>query len=217
MTPLSKEEMRHRRAAIVAGPWAKGVAAARGQALTLPRLYELAVQTGYLPKAAAKKPAAALRFAGFLAHLRAFYADEQIQQWTRFLDDKEPREQNRLWKYLRGKQKTPPARTAELLAGCQLFVNALASAFHILNDDELGRFGLIHACCLQKFFGYRMPDIDSWAKTVSTSQYLIPAGTDPEIAEVLRRQFREQIQLLERTFDAVRALAERSPGSRQGL
>jgi len=243
--------------------------AALDEALTLPQLYELAVQTGYLPQQAVKKPArailtdllwsaaartfvaaydyvgvpmlaarvgvsglgiaqppepqanAALRFAGFLAHLRAFYADEQIQEWTRFLDDyvQEPQEQNKFWKYLRGKQKTPPTRTPELLAGCQLFVNALASAFHILNDDELGRFGLIHAYWLQKFFGYQMTDSgyvknldrwgqsDSWAKTVTTSQYLIPAETDPEIAEVFRRQFREQVQLLERTFDAVRELA----------
>ncbi len=254
-------------------------------ALTLPQLYELAVQTGYLPSEAVKKPArailtdllwspaarrfvaaydyiavpmlanrvgvsglggaqppepkanAALRFAGFLAHLRAFYADEQIQLWTRFLDDyrKEPDEQNKLWKYLRGKQKTGPARIAELLTGCQLFVSALASAFHILDDDELSRFGLIHAYWLQKFFGYEMKDSgyaknvrlwgqnDSWANTVMTSRYLIPADTDAEVAAVFQRQFREQVELLERTFDAVRALAasarkaRESPGSRQGL
>jgi hypothetical protein len=167
------------------------------------------------------KANAALRFAGFLAQLRAFYADEQIQTWTRFLDDyaKEPKEQDKVWKYLRGKQKTAPERTAELLNGCQLFVTSLASAFDILDDEELGRFGLIHAYWLQKFFGYEMDasgyvknvalwgPSDSWADTIMTSQYLIPADTDRKIADIFRRQFREQVGVLKRTFDAVRALA----------
>jgi hypothetical protein len=332
MTPISKEELRHRLAAIASGPWAQGVMAARDkmapldrlplptsrnrsvtldeialsrlnlrlnkrlstilrphfeyetqitspteiatrdaldQALILPQLYELAVQTGYLPGEAVKRPArtiltdllwspaartfvhaydyvavpmlaarvgvsglgtaqppepkanAALRFAGFLAHFRAFCADEQIQTWTNFLDDyvHEPAEQYNLRRYLQGKQKTAPERTTELLTGCQLFVNSLAGAFYIMDDDELGRFGLIHAYWLQKFFGYEMDNSgyvknvavwgrgDSWANTVTSSQYLIPAGTDREIAKVFRQQFREQVQLLERTFGAVRALA----------
>src|ERR1700690_4139427 len=104
----------------------------------------------------------------------------------------------------------------------------MASVFHILDDDELGRFGLIHAYWLQKFFGYDMNDSGyvkntglwgqngSWARTVTTSPYLIPEGTDPEIAEVFRRQFDERVQLLEKTFAAVRALAKSARSSRGG-
>ncbi len=247
-------------------------------ALILPQLYELAVQTGYLPSDAVKQPArnilsnllwspaarhfvnaydyvavpmlaarvgmsglgaaeppepranGAIRFAAFLAHLRAFYADEQIRAWTKFLDDyvEEPDEQGKLWRYLKGKVKIAPARTSELLIGCQLLVNSMASIFHILDDDELGHFGLIHAYWLQKFFGYDMDDsgyaknIDrwgqngSWARTVTTSPYLIPEGTDAEIAKVFQRQFEEKVQLLEKTFAAVRALAKSARSSRGG-
>lgn len=240
------------------------------QALTLPQLYELAVQTGYLPAERVRQPArkiltdllwspaargfvaaydyiavpmlaarvgvsgldvvqppepnenAALRFAGFLAHLRAFEADEQIETWTRFLDDyvQEPNEQDKVWRYLRGQLKTAPERTAEILTGCQRFVTSMASAFHVLDDDELGRFGLIHAYWLQKFFGYKMEDIgyvkdidlwgptDSWARTVMTSPHLVAAGINSKISKVFRQQFRENVRLLDRTFDAVRILAK---------
>ena len=139
------------------------------QALTVPQLWELAIQTGYLPEAAVTKPArrvladllwsaparrfvraydyvsipllanrvgisgvgsaeppaprpgAALHFAAFLAHLRGFHADEQIETWIRFLDDYvvEDDEQERLWEYLHEKRKSPPRRTDELLYGCQ--------------------------------------------------------------------------------------------------
>ena len=239
------------------------------QALTVPQLYELAVQTGYLPAEHVRKSArkiltdllwspaargfvaaygyvaipmlaarvgvsglgvaqppepnadAALRFAGFLAHLRAFDADGQIQVWTRFLDDyiEEPNEQDKVWRYLRGQLKIPPKRIAELLMGCQRFVTSLASAFYILDDDELARFGLIHAYWLQKFFGYKVTDsgyvkdiplwgpTDSWAHTIARSPYLVAPGSDNKIARVFRQQFRENVQLLERTFDSVRVLA----------
>jgi len=166
-------------------------------------------------------PSTALRFAGFLAHLRAFYADEKIQSWTRFLDDyvQEPGEKELLWRYLHGQRKTAPDRTTELLAGCQLFVTSLVSAFYLLDDDELGRFGLIHAYWLQKFFGYEMNDIgyvknvevwgptDSWAHTIATSPHFVATGIDSKIGKVYQQQFREQVQLLGRTFAAVRLLA----------
>jgi hypothetical protein len=240
------------------------------QALILPELYELAVQTGYLPpesvrtpgrkiltdllwSAAARgfvaaydyiavpmlaarvgvsgfgaahppepNPKAELRFAGFLAHLRAFYGDTQIEVWTRFLDDYivEWNEQNLVLRYLRGQSETAPQRTAELLAGCQRFVTSLASAFHILDDDELARFALIHGYWLQKFFGYKM-DVggyvkdtarwdhdDSWAQTTATSPHLMDAADNDKLATVARQQFRENVQLLERAFAAVRELAK---------
>lgn len=64
-----------------------------------------------------------------------------------FLDDylAEEDEPSLLWKYLRGKRKTPPRRAEELMVGCQVFVTSLASAFDILSEDELGHFGLIHS------------------------------------------------------------------------
>jgi hypothetical protein len=240
------------------------------QALTVPQLYELAVQTGYLPETAVEQPArtiltdllwspparrfvaaydyvavpmlaarvgisgfvstkppepnpnAALHFAGFLAHLRAFHTDEQIDVWVRFLDDYiiEEDEQDRVWEFLRGQRNKQPSRTQELLTGCQLFVTSLASAFHVLSDSELGPFGLMHAYWLQKFFGYKRDGrglfvkntevwgrTDSWARTISTSQRLVPAGTDPDIAKIGRQQFTQQVKLLERTFEAVRLIA----------
>jgi len=139
--------------------------------------------------------------------------------WLRFLDDYvvEDGEQNMLWKYLKGQRQTPPNRTEELLWGCQAFVSSLASTFHILNDDELGPFGLIHSYWLQKFFGYKRDGsgffvknttewgrADSWAQTISKSQRFLPAGTDPKIKNVIRRQFVEKVELLGRTFEAVR-------------
>jgi hypothetical protein len=239
-------------------------------ALTIPQLYELAVQTGYLPEDSVKKPArailadllwsaparrfvdaydylaipmlaarvgisgfistnppepkpnAALRFAGFLAHLRAFYSDEQIETWVAFLDDYvvEDDEQDLVWQFLRGRRKTPPRRIPELLAGCQRFVTSLASAFHILSDDELGPYGLMHAYWLQKFFGYKRNErgdfvknvavwggADSWAQTFSTSPNLVPPDIDPAIEKTVRQQFIDQVALLERTFEAVKRLA----------
>jgi hypothetical protein len=239
-------------------------------ALTIPQLYELAVQTGYLPEDSVReparailtdllwsgparrfveaydyiaipmlatrvgisglfpttppepKPSASLRFAGFLAHLRAFYSDEQVDKWLAFLDDYivEDDEQDLVWEFLRGQRKKRPIRIVELLVGCQLFVTSLASAFHILSDDELGSYGLIHAYWLQKFFGYKRNgkghfvknasvwgETDSWAKTFSTSPRLVLPGTDPAIEKVARWQFIEQVALLERTFEAVKRLA----------
>jgi hypothetical protein len=239
------------------------------EALIMPQLFELAVETGYLPieiimgparkiladvlwsKAArdfvaaydyvaipmlaarlgitglgaahppTPTPKAAVRFAGFLAHVRDFYVDERIQIWTSFLDDyiEEPEEQDKLWSYLKGKKKKGPARAATLLAGCQDFVRSMASAFYHLDDDERGRFGLIHAYWLQKFFGYEMDATgyiknselwdpgDSWAHTVAKSPHLIPAGIGTEIAEVWGGQFDEDVKLLKRVFNAVRSLA----------
>lgn len=239
-------------------------------ALTIPQLYELAVQTGYLPEDSVRKPArailsdllwaaparrfveaydyltipmlaarvgisgfvstnppepkpnAALRFAGFLAHLRALYSDEQIDTWLAFLDDYvvEDDEQDLVWEFLRGRRKTPPRRIQELLTGCQRFVTSLASAIHILSDDELGPYGLMHAYWLQKFFGYKRNsrghfvknvevwgETDSWARTFSTSPRLVSPDTDPAIEKIACRQFIDQVALLERTFEAVKRLA----------
>jgi hypothetical protein len=240
------------------------------EALTVPQLYELAVQTGYLPAEEVKRPArkifkdllwsapargfvaaydyvavpmlavrvgvsglgtvqppepdpnSALRFAGFLAHLRAFCADERIQTWISFLDDyiQEKNEQDRFWRYLNGDRETGPARSAQLLGGCQLFVASLAGAFHVLDEGELGRFGLIHAYWLQKFFGYKLSDrgyvkdvavwgpSDSWARTIAASPKLVPPEADAKIARLLRQKFVEQVGLLERVFAAVRTLAK---------
>jgi hypothetical protein len=243
------------------------------EALTLPQLYELAVQTGYLPEESVKKPArsiltdllwaeparqfvvaydyvaipmlanrvgitgftsttpptpdpnAALHFAGFLAHLRAFHADEHIETWLNFLDDHivEDDEQDRLWEYLHEQRKQPPRRYEELLVGCQAFVASLASAFDILSENELGPFGLMHAYWLQKFLGYKRDrtglfvkdtDIwgkaDSWARTISTSPRLVPPQTDADIERIVRSQFVERVRLLERTFEAVRALTQKA-------
>jgi DNA-binding CsgD family transcriptional regulator len=239
-------------------------------ALTIPQLYELAVQTGYLPEDSVRKPArsiltdllwsdparrfveaydyvavpmlaarvgisgfvptnppeptpnASLRFAGFLAHVRAFYSDEQISTWIAFLDDyiAEDDEQDLVWEFLRERRKSPPKRIQELLTGCQRFVTSLASAFHVLSEDEFGRYGLVHAYWLQKFFGYKRNgrgefvkdtrvwgENDSWAQTFSTSPLLVPPDIDPAIEAVGRRQFNNQIVLLERTFEAVKHLA----------
>jgi hypothetical protein len=259
--PITDEEEQHTRDAL-------------DEALTVPQLYELAVQTGYLPAEEVKRPArrilkdllwsapargfvaaydyvavpmlaarvgvsglgpvrppepdpnSALRFAGFLAHLRAFCADERIQSWIGFLDDyiHEKKEQDKLWEYLRGERETGPARSAQLLGGCQLFVASLAGAFHVLDEDELGRFGLIHAYWLQKFFGYKLDErgyvkdvalwgpSDSWARTVAASPKLVPPELDPRIAKLLRQKFVEQVGLLERAFAAVRALAKSARG-----
>jgi hypothetical protein len=240
------------------------------QALTLPQLWELAVQTGYLPASAVRMPArqvltdllwspparefvhaydylsvpllanrvgivgvgsvnppdpnphAALHFAGFLAHLRAFHEDEPIDTWIGFLDDYvvEDDEQEKLWEYLRGKRQDAPVRLDELLGGCADFVSSLASAFDVLSDNELRAFGLLHAYWLQKFFGYDRDAngmfvknievwgrTDSWAQTVMSSPRLVPDGTDPAIASLIRRQFQQRVQLLERTFQAVRNVA----------
>jgi hypothetical protein len=246
-------------------------------ALTLPQLYELAVQSGYLPESSVREPArailkdllwsaparhfvsaydyvavamlagrvgvsgldparppepnpnGALHFAAFLAHLRAFYTDDQIEVWVRFLDDYivEEDEPNLLWEYLRGKRKLPPSRAEELLAGCQVFVTSLASAFNILSEDELGHFGLVHSYWLQKFFGYERDSEgyfakntevwgrrDSWAATISTSRRLVEAGTDPKIEEVVRRQFVENVELLRQTFESVKRLASEARPSK---
>jgi len=248
-------------------------------ALTIPQLYELAVQTGYLPEDSVRKPArsimtnllwspparnfveaydyvaipmlaarvgisgflpvnppeprnSSLRFAGFLAHLRAFYDDEEIGTWIRFLDEfvVPDDEQDLVWEFLRGRRKTPPPRIQVLLTGCQRFVTSLASAFHILSDDELGRYGLIHAYWLQKFFGYKRNrqgqfvkdtaiwgESDSWAETFSASPHLVPPGIDPDIEKLARSQFNNQIALLDRTFEAVKHLASEARESSDSL
>jgi hypothetical protein len=161
MSEASEEELARRLAAIAHGPWAGD------QPLTVPQLYDLAVQSGYLPEELVRESArqlsgelptsrrdrpgpmsegAALRFAAFLAHLRAFHADEVIQAWTAFMDGAvaERNEQPKLLSYLRGK-RAPPARAESLLEGGQRFVASLASAFDVLDEDELGRFGLVHS------------------------------------------------------------------------
>lgn len=248
---------------------------ALNKALKLPELYELAVQTGYLPPQSVRKPArkiltdllwsaaarsfvidydyiavpmlaarvgvsglgmvlppkpnpnSELRFAGFLAHLRSFYTDENIQTWTHFLDDyiKEPNNHNKVRRYLSGRIKTRPIRIEEILTGCQCFVTSLASVFHILDEDELARFGMIHSYWLQKFFGYKMGhkgyvkdfelwgQTDSWAYTIENSPHLFTEEIDQKISKVFREQFHTNVQLLKKTFNAVRLLAE---SSRQG-
>jgi len=248
------------------------------EALTVPQLYELAVQTGYLPTQSVRRsarriltgllwseaarrfvagydylavsmlaarvgvsglgpaqppqpePKAALRFAGFLAHLRTFYADERIETWTRFLDDYvvEENEQGKLWDYLRGRREKAPQRAAELLTGCALFTASLANAFHVLDSDELGRFGMIHAYWLQKFLGYKfeangyVKDVerwgrsDSWARSIARSPRLVAEVEIREIATLVREQFQEQLRLLEQTFEAVRVLATSSRGTVSG-
>jgi hypothetical protein len=239
-------------------------------ALTIPQLYELAVQTGYLPEQSVRSfarsfladllwsaparrfveaydyiaipmlaarvgisgfvsthppepnPNAALRFAGFLAHLRAFSSDEQIEVWLAFLDDfvVEQNEQELVWQFLRGRRKTPPVRTQALVTGCQRFVTSLATAFHILSDDEMGRYGLMHAYWLQKFFGHKRNargefvkniglwgEKDSWAQTFCDAPDLVSPDLDPVIRELIRRQFVDQVAMLERTFEAIKGLA----------
>jgi hypothetical protein len=163
-------------------------------------------------------PNASLRFAGFLAHLRAFYSDEQIDTWLAFLDDYivEDDEQDKVWEFLRGRRKSQPKRIEELLIGCQRFVTSLASAFHVLSDDELGAYGLMHAYWLQKFFGYKRNargdftkntaiwgESDSWAQTFAQSPALVPPDIDSEIEKLVRRQFIDQTALLEGAFNAV--------------
>jgi len=118
MSALSEEELKHRLAALNFGPWekrrpAKKVAALElraepGRATAPPGLHELAKDTGYL-----SDPGAGIHFAAFLAHLRAFYADEAIAAWIRFLDGeaREPAEHAKLRAYLRGKRKSGPLRT----------------------------------------------------------------------------------------------------------
>jgi hypothetical protein len=165
---------------------------------------------------------AAFRFAGFLAHLRSFYGDELIQTWTGFLDDhiEEKNEQDKIWEYLQGAREAAPKRSAELLAGCQLFVGSMATAFEALEDEDLGRFGLIHAYWLAKFFGYELDDggysknvdlwdsTDSWGRTVANSPHLVGAGIDREMSTLLRRQFSERVHVLSRTFNAVRQMVK---------
>jgi len=238
-------------------------------ALTLPQLYELAIQTGYLTIDIVKKHArkllidllwspaarnyidtydyisvsmlaarlnikwkgmarpiapidAALSYAGFLAHLRTFYEDAQILEWISFLDDyiKENKEKDKVWEYLQGKRKTVPSRIDKLLYGCQLFVQSLSSVFSILNEKDLGRFGLIHWYWLQKFFGYKAtgagyvkdlinwPDEDSWANTIMKSPHLVPDGIDLNIAQIGKKQFCDQVKMLELTFMAAKSLIE---------
>lgn len=248
-------------------------------ALTIPQLYELAIQTGYLPENFVKDrarsfftdllwsaparlfveaydyiaipmlaarvgisgfpstnppeptPNAALRFAGFLAHLRAFYSEDQIEVWLGFLDDYlvQGNEQDLVWEYLRGKRKTPPARLLALLTGCQRFVTSLATAFNILREDELGRYGMMHSYWLQKFFGFKrnvrgqfVKDIgvwgekDSWAQTFFEAPAMVSPSLEPAIQDLIKKQFAEQVALLQRTFAAVRHLAieTRSPTRR---
>lgn len=245
-------------------------------ALTLPQLYELAIQTGYLSIDIVKEhfrkllinllwsPAArkyidiydyisvsmlaarldikwegmarpiapidaALSYAGFLAHLRAFYDDLQIQEWISFLDDyiKEEKEQDKVWEYLQGKSETLPSRVDKLLYGCQLFVQSLSSSFSILNENDLGRFGLIHWYWLQKFFGYKAtgsgyvkdienwPDEDSWANTIMSSPHLVPDGIDINIAQIGKKQFCDQVKMLELTFMATKSLIDSTRANAQ--
>ena len=188
--------------------------------VTIPMLAARVGVRGFVSSRPPKtNPTAALRFAGFLAHLRDFHRDEKIQTWVAFLDDYvvEDREQDLLWEFLRGRRKKPPSRIRELLMGCRRFVSSLATAFHIMSDEELGPYGLMHAYWLQKFFGYKRNEkgdfvknddlwgqTDSWARTLSTSSRLVPEKTDKVIKALVRRQFIEQIVLLEHTFSLVR-------------
>lgn len=82
------------------------------------------------------------------------------------------------------------------------------------------RSNLVRAYWLQKFFGYKRNgraqfvknqaiwgEDDSWAETISTSPALVPPDIDPAIEKLARRQFKSQIKLLQRTFEAVKQLA----------
>jgi hypothetical protein len=51
-------------------------------------------------------------------------------------------------------------------------------------------------------------EIESWAHLLTKSSYLIPASVDSKIAQVLRKQFSEHVQLLKQTFNAVMALTK---------
>jgi hypothetical protein len=95
----------------------------------------------------------------------------------------------------------------------------------VLDEEELGPFGLIHAYWLQKFFGYerdssglfvKCTDVwgktDSWAETIATSPRLVQPGIDPAIEKLARRQFVQRVDVLRRTFEAVRALARATRG-----
>jgi hypothetical protein len=213
MNALSDEELKHRLAALSFGPWQKRptkkvaqievrTEPARGAAL--PGLYELAEQTGYL------SDASAVHFAAFLAHLRAFYADEAIGAWTRFLDGeaREPAEHAKLRAYLRGKRRSGPLRTGELLHGARLFVASLAGAFDLVADADLAAFARIHAHWLQKFFAG-----DSWARLLAASARVLPPDVDAATARLLRREFARQVKALLRPYDVVRVV-ERKRRSR---
>jgi hypothetical protein len=246
------------------------IRAAMDDALTLPQLYELAVQTGYLPVERIEGPArellsdllwseparnfvagygflsvqmlaarvkvasddlgkvrppepiekSAMLFAGFLAHLRAFYSDPDILIWTAFLDDfeEERDEHDRFWEYLRGKRPDAPSRTQALIVGCQAFVTSLATVYHTFDEDELGRFALVHAYWLQKFFGYRIrkfgyerdADVwgtsDSWATTFEKSRRWIDDDLSPKVRDVIHKEFVEDVATLRTAFTAVRSL-----------
>jgi hypothetical protein len=141
-----------------------------------------------------------MHFASFLAHLRAFYADEAIGAWTRFLDGEahEPREHEKLRAYLRGTRRAAPLRAGELLGGCRLFVASLAGAFELVSREELGAFGRIHTRSLEKFFAG-----DSWPRTLAASPRLVPPEADRRLATQVRRDFARQLKLLERAYRAV--------------
>jgi len=246
------------------------------EALVLPQLYELAVQSGYLPIEGIRRPArqffagilwspaakefvvgydywsvamlaarvgvrgfetvsppepaarGALRFASFLAHLREFQSDPEIQGWLRFLDDytEEANEQDRLWEYMRGKRKTAPARALLLLSGCQRFVDSLANVFFFMDDEEQVRFGMIHAYWLQKYFGYEFEEpgyvkntplwgrSDSWAASVLACQKRVSAATAKKIAKRELKAWTEKTELLEKVFNGVRRVAHSSRQAR---
>jgi hypothetical protein len=213
VTGLTEEERKHRIAALSFGPWQKRPAkktppelrseSARASAPT--GLHDLAEASGYLSDGSG-----AVQFAAFLAHLRAFYADETIAAWTAFLDGdaREPAEHMKLRAYLRGKRRSGPLRTAELLHGARLFVASLAGAFELLDDADVAAYARIHGHWLQKFFAG-----DSWARTLIASPRAVPADVDAPTARLLRRDLARQVKALQRPYETVRVV-ERKRRSR---
>lgn len=191
--------------------------------IAIPMLAARVGVSGFVSKKASElEPNTALRFAGFLAHLRAFWRDDVIDTWLAFLDDsgENGAEQNLLLGFLQGQRRIPPRRVEKLLAGCQRFVTSLASAFYVLGDEEVGQYGLIHAYWLQKFFGFA-PDangtfvknvrasgkVGSWARDFCTSPNLVPEDLDLAVGRILHQQFVDDVSLLERAFEAVKCIA----------
>lgn len=101
-------------------------------------------------------------------------------------------------------------------------MTSLATAFHVLSERELGPYGLMHSYWLAKFFGYErsgrgvfVKDTgvwgnDSWAKTFCETPVPVTNDVKRETAALIRRQFREDVTVLERTFDAAKRLSSDS-------
>lgn len=241
------------------------------QALIIPQLYELAIETGYLTteqlldrarallvtflwSSASRKyiqgydfiavqllasrigiagittalppepdSSSIMCFAGFLAHMRSFYADNDITTWTGFLDDfvEGWDEQEHFRAYLNGEGEAPK-RAPMLLLGCQKFVDSLASAFESVDEKDLGKFGLVHLYWLQKFFCYEkrrngfVKNVelwgtrDSWANSFLVGLDHLTSGLESELAAVFKKKYREQVHLLGKTFFAVMQALENS-------